>query len=304
MGKLAALTRSFKKLIAYKKWYYLIAANDKYLISFAITDVGYLGNVFFTIVDLRTKKKIFDRSLLGIPNVILNVKSATEGAVLASFQYPGVHIQLIKKKESVFFFQATFPNVRVLLHLFLPDTAPLFVTGHARKEGEISTKKINLIKISGHLLINKDAVDFSNGMGGLDYTFGYLPYKTYWKWGFGFGRLEDGTPFGFNIANGNNMGGENENALWIQNEMFPLSDCTFLQEQDKKSWKMETKDSTLKLEFSSFTSHLEKKNFLFVKSNFSQQYGYYSGEITDPKTKKSLKIQNVIGVAENQMVRW
>ena len=77
----------------------------------------------------------------------------------------------------------------------------------------VTQKRGGLLAL-GSLEVGGKRFRLDGGVGGLDYTQGYMARHTSWRWAFAAGRLADGTPVGFNFAEGFNESTEhNENGL-------------------------------------------------------------------------------------------
>jgi hypothetical protein len=282
---------------------------DDYFISTTIVDTGYAASAFFSIMKLDTGKIIEHRSFLGIPKITVFVNDHPREGASAWFRGIGARISLQRplgsSKYKLFLKTDT---VSVDAELDASSIAPLLsVTGAAVPGTSVFTQKTNLIPVKGKLLLKgKPAISLDGGLAGLDYTRGCLPRYTNWRWATSHGKLSDGTGVGFNLADGNNLGGQNDNALWIGNKMFRLQKADFQFDPAKpaSNWKISTDDGVVDLEFSPRASNREDRNLVLVESHFAQFFGYYSGTIKDSETGVVHKIVNLPGATENQNVKW
>jgi hypothetical protein len=143
------------------------------------------------------------------------------------------------------------------------------------------------------------------GVGGLDYTQGYLARHTSWRWAFAAGRLMDGTPIGLNFAEGFNEGaGDNENGFWVGDRLYPLARARF--EYDSKElldpWRITTADGAVDLRFKPIYVHRDEKDLRLVVSHFAQPVGLFDGTVR--VGGRTYTLVSVPGVTEEQDMLW
>jgi hypothetical protein len=144
------------------------------------------------------------------------------------------------------------------------------------------------------------------GVGGLDYTHGYLARRTAWRWAFVCGRLDDGTPFGINLVEGFNetRADVNENAVWLGHELYPVGRARFTwnPKDTLDPWHVVTTDGALDLTLKPLAAHREHRDLTWVKSRFEQPIGLWKGTFT--LGERSYRFEDAAGVAEDQDVLW
>ncbi len=158
----------------------------------------------------------------------------------------------------------------------------------------------------GSLEANGRRYVLDGGVGGMDYTHGYLARRTAWRWAFACGRLEDGSPVGLNLVEGFNdaHAGANENALWLRGQLFPLSRARFEWNPDDplEPWHVTTEEGEVDLSFKPLALHREERDVVVAKSHFVQPVGLFSGRLqVDGLTHP---VSGVPGVTEEQDVTW
>jgi hypothetical protein len=144
------------------------------------------------------------------------------------------------------------------------------------------------------------------GVGGLDYTHGYLARHTAWRWAFMCGRLDDGNPVGMNLVEGFNEGRTdvNENAVWLDGQVHPVGRARFSwnKADPLDAWTVETLDGAVRLRFVPIGAHREERDLVLVKSHFVQPVGLFSGTLNiDGRTRT---VKDVAGVTEDQDILW
>src|SRR5262249_23713369 len=73
-----------------------------------------------------------------------------------------------------------------------------------RRDGVNVTQKSVGLLAAGRLEVGRRRYSLDGGVVGLDSTHGFLARHTQWRWAMGCGRLDDGTPLGFNLVAGFN----------------------------------------------------------------------------------------------------
>ena len=119
------------------------------------------------------------------------------------------------------------------------------------------------------------------GVGGLDYTHGYLARHTAWRWGFMCGRLADGSPVGLNLVEGFNetRADVNENALWLAASSSRSGARASRGTRPTRCSRGGSRPPTarVKLDFQPIGAHREERDFKVVKSHFVQPVGLFTG---------------------------
>lgn len=297
-----------KQILGHKKWHFAAITTDEVFITCAVADVGYAGNSFVSIVNLKTGEVLRDFSFLGMPGLNVHVNDRPAEGAMASFTQPFSKVSLKRADgTSTYYLYISHKDCEVSASFEAASEASTLAVIGAQKEHKFSfTQKSNLMATKGTLKIANQKWNLDTGLSSLDYSAGIYPHIIHWFWGFGQGRLSDGATVGFNLARGNNLGGQLENVLWLNNKMYKISaaEFSFDKNQLMSPWKMATDDGLLKLDFRPLGLHKEHKDLVIVKSKFAQVTGLYDGTIRDPETGKELQVRNLPGIAEDQFIQW
>lgn len=306
-----------RRLMHHKKWFYAFAATDEVAALCAVADLSYTANAFVLAVDLKRRAVLADESFLGAPPPLVRVGDRPNGGFSAHYRAPFGRIEMSRPAGDARY------HVRAELGLPVPFRAapfswqcdlltaggppPLTVIAPVDGGGTVNvTQKWAGLQSFGQLVHRGRRWTMDGGVGGFDYTHGYLARATAWRWAFGCGRLEDGTPLGFNLVEGFNETRDdvNENALWVDGRLFPLGRArfTFRRDDPLEPWAVETRDGTLALDFKPIAAHREHKDLVLVKSHFVQPVGLYSGTVT--AGGRTLRLLDLPGVAEDQDILW
>lgn len=302
-----------RRLLKHKKWLYSFVATREVVAMCAVVDVGYSSNCFVFAVDLKDSQVLLDTSVLGLAAPMVHVSNAPSAGLEARFTSPTLRVNASRPVGSERFHlhaRAGLLGRKLNLQVdFLAAGAPppLTVIAPVADDGVVNvTQKWAGMLTFGSLLAGGRRYLLDGGVGGMDYTHGYLARRTAWRWGFACGRLADGTPIGLNLVEGFNETREdvNENALWVGGRLIPLSRARFVwnKADPLDKWEVSTDDGAVQLTFKPLGAHREERDLMLVKSVFIQPVGLFEGLITiDGRT---YPVENLPGVTEDQDILW
>jgi hypothetical protein len=166
-----------------------------------------------------------------------------------------------------------------------------------------ATEKGVLLPVVGEVIAAGRHYDLDGGLGGYDFTSGYMARHTAWRWGFALGRARSAERVGLNLVQG--FVGEGECAAWVDGELCPLSEgrFDFDASRPRAPWAVRTADGEVDLRFEPGDVHAESHDFGVVASRFIQPAGSFSGTIRLPG-RAPLELDRVLGVVEDQDVLW
>ncbi|HEX4801948.1 MAG TPA: DUF2804 domain-containing protein [Myxococcaceae bacterium] len=297
----------------HKRWFYAMIASPEVLAVFSVADLGYAANAFACAVDLRERQVLFDAGYMGLPRPFTAVSNYPAVGAMARFRAPGIVIKLDRpREEDGYRLSARAKARRGLRFSFRGQLAkggapPLTVIAPVPGDGVVNvTQKWSSLELSGTLEAGGRMFALDGGMGGLDYTNGYLGRRTSWRWAFASGRLSSGVSFGLNLVEGFNEATEeaNENALWLGDQLIPIGRARF--EYDiahvLKAWQISTEDGAVELSFLPIHAHREERDYKLVRSRFIQPLGIFEGTVRVGQS--SFRIEKLPGVVEDQDVLW
>jgi hypothetical protein len=304
------------RLLKRKCWLYTFAATPEVAAFFAVVDLGYFASAFAVAVDLKDRRPLCDVSFLGAPGPLAQVGDRPGAGLNASFRTLGGRLSARRGEEDERYqLEVDVSRIRTgSLQSFqwrgelLVAGGPPALTMIAPVEGDgwvnVTQKRGGLLAL-GSLEAGGKRFRLDGGVGGLDYTQGYLARHTSWRWAFAAGRLADGTPVGLNFAEGfNESSGDNENALWVGDRLYPLARVRF--EYDPKElldpWRVTTVDGAVDLRFKPIYVHREEKDLRLVVSHFAQPVGLYEGTVR--LGGRTYTLSNVPGITEEQDMLW
>lgn len=305
------------RLLKRKRWHYTFVATPEVAALFAVVDLGYSASAFAVALDLAERRPLCDVSFLGAPGPMLSLGDKPGAGLSASFRTLGGKLAIRRGEEDERYqVEVDVSRVRTgSLNTFqwagelLVAGGPPALTVIAPVQGDglvnVTMKRNGLLSF-GSLEAGGKRFRLDGGVGGIDYTQGYLARHTAWRWAFAAGRLSDGTPVGLNLVEGFNESNAdaNENALWLGDRLYPLARARF--EYDAKNllapWRLTTVDGAVDLRFQPFYVHREERNLRLIISHFAQPVGFFEGTVT--VGGQTLQLSNVPGVTEDQDMLW
>lgn len=304
------------RLRMHKKWLYGFIATREVATLFAVVDVGYSSNAFALALDFATGRVLADAGVIGPPRPLVKVNDHPGAGLDVAFTRPDARWKMWRTFGDERFhghvrlgFPVPFKKPKLELTWdLLAAGGPPPLTVIAPVEGGVVnlTQKWAGLLAFGALEVDGRRYVLDGGVGGLDYTHGYLARQTAWRWAFTCGLLDDGTPIGINLVEGFNESRDdvNENALWLGNELIPLGRARFTWNRDDvlQPWSVRTDDGVLDLRFKPLAAHTELRDLVLVKSAFKQPVGLWEGELKLGGTTRVIK--DAPGVAEDQSVLW
>ncbi|HEX8539703.1 MAG TPA: DUF2804 domain-containing protein [Cystobacter sp.] len=304
------------RLLKRKRWHYTLAATREVMALFAVVDVGYSANAFAVALDLKERRVLCDVSFLGAPGPLAEVGNRPGAGLSVSFRTLGGRMTAQRGAEDERYrLRVDVSRLRTgSLQTFQWDGSLLVAGGApalsviAPVEGDgfvnVTQKRGGMLAF-GTLEAGGKRFQLDGGVGGTDYTQGYLARHTAWRWAFLAGRLADGTPVGLNLVEGFNVSSHtNENALWLGNRLIPLGRASFEYDRQElmKPWRVRTDDGVVDLSFQPLHVHREDHDFKVVVSHFAQPLGLFEGTVrVDGHTHV---LSAVPGVTEDQDMLW
>ncbi|WP_394828525.1 DUF2804 domain-containing protein [Pendulispora albinea] len=308
------------RLASHKRWLYTFVATREVIALYAIVDLGYASNAFVLVADRASKSVLFDRGFTGLPRPFVRVSDFPAGAPAnaptsqrgASFRLPGVRLGASFSSGADEYHQrAQVDDLLWLGELSAAKGPPaITVIAPVSEDGRRVnvTQKWAALRSRGMLEVGGRSFDLNGGVGGIDYTNGYLARRTAWRWAFACGTLPTGERVGLNLVSGfNDAPGVSENALFIGSELVPLGRARFTWNRDDvlAPWRLTTEegaDGAVDLGFQPFGAHRERRNLGIVRSHFVQPVGHFSGTLR--ALGRSYAIEDLAGVTEDQDILW
>lgn len=289
-----------------KRWVYVAVASPDVFAAFAIARFGYAATCFGYVLDAKPMRMIATASVLAPPTAC-EVSDRTSDGAIAAFRSGKTRATVARAAgSSSFAVDVALKDIE--LHATLDTTAaPPAVTaiasvGAPRDALVNTTEKRALLAVKGEVSVAGKRRSLDGALAGYDYTHGLLARRTSWRWAFALGRATTGERVALNLVQG--FVGEPECAAWVEGEVFPLREGRFAFNRDEPldEWRVSTADGAVDLRFKPGGMHAERKNLGVVASKFVQPAGAYTGTLR--AGGRTLKLEGVLGVTEDQEVLW
>ncbi|MGE4453037.1 MAG: DUF2804 domain-containing protein [Sphaerochaeta sp.] len=141
--------------------------------------------------------------------------------------------------------------------------------------------------------------------GVLDWGRGRWTYQNTWYWASASALVEN-VPFGLNLGYGfSDRSPASENAIFHDGRIHKLGtvNCTFHEDDLTKNWEIKDEEGRLNLVFTPSVDRSSTTNFLIIKSEQHQVFGYFHGTCT-LDDGSVLSIKDIPGFAEKVFNRW
>ena len=293
-----------RSLATEKAWVWGVVASEDVLISFAVVDVGYANNAFLYVADPRGTLRARE-SALGVPRLSAAIGEGALEVCSARFRFPRSQYAITRGAgESAYRVRIETPSVHLEVALETRDAPPPISAVVSLPGGRVcATEKRALLRVRGGLAIRGERRTLDDATGGLDYTHGFLPRQTAWRWGYFMGRATCGTRVAMNLVEGFN--GAPECALWIGDEVMGIAEGVFRfsREDYLAPWQITTPDGAVDLSFQPSGMYADVRNLGVVRSRFRQPFGLFAGTIRGP-SGRALTLDGAPGVVEDQDMLW
>lgn len=312
-----------QRFLHHKRWMYIFAATETLVIVAAVVDAGATGTGFVMVTDRRTGQVLADASRPGGLGPLTGVNERPTDGHRSHYTLPGT-LMTVRGSGSTLRLRATIQAIPFLpgltdpwidLDLRLDDISHGGITAVSEirqpRPMVTATAKNAALPSSGRLVLRSRGetheYDLSQGWGGFDYTSGFLPRHTAWRWAFGTDVLPDGRTFGVNLVSGFTGIGDNavENVVWLDGHPHALDSrarVDFDRADPTRPWQVTTVDRAVDLSFIPLAIHRERLNLGAIRSRFLQPTGHFSGTIT--VAGQSITVTDLPGVVEDQDVVW
>jgi hypothetical protein len=287
-----------------KRWVYVIAVRDPWVVTLATVHLGYLASAFVHVYDQRSKRFVIERTVLRTP-------LALRLGDLETHRYA----RFISKPLSTTIHRPNAPDAPMTVSLDLgkelalkaeldPVGVPPSITAVAKIPGGIVnvTEKRGPFPLRGSLVVHGERFDLEGGFGGYDATSGLLARDTRWRWAFALGKDAHGEPFALNLVDG--FVGEAECAAFAFGETHALPEAriTYDAGRPDDAWRVATDGGAVDLRFEPGAILTEKRDYGFISTRFLQPTGRYFGTVK--LGGRTLELDGAPGVAEDQALRW
>lgn len=291
----------WRKRLKYKKFKFCSIQHEHYTIGLAIADIAWAGHGFVYIYNHMTGEVQEWNAINFLSrNTVLDEQPLFNQSF---FEKSPFQIE-IQHANGVRYIRVTkYGEIKLSARIFCAGSDPLSMCSPTGINGWTYTQKLTTLGCEGYF-VNKtgQTIQFhERTFASLDDTCGFLRPETAWFWlSCNFWDTEN-RRVGLNLASGVNESFGNENCLWINGVLYPLTDVLF-QPEDDCSWSIRSLDHRLNLTVSTGWRRYENLNLRLVGSQFSQWQAKISGTIQQDDTE--IILLNEYGLLEQHYAKW
>jgi Protein of unknown function (DUF2804) len=268
-----------------KRWRYVGAFSDEFLVCAARVQVGPLGQTFWVLWD-RRERRMLDSTRLMVPGA--------RGEVWTEGLDGDGRLDYAPDEGSRVRIEARHPEageVRAFLRLGQGEWVEAVCP---TAEGEyVWTRKRSDVPVQCDVRIAERRWR-TDARGVEDESAGYHPHHTIWSWSAGVGRTKDGSLVGWNLVSGINDPPErSERAIWLDGRPSEPGPVTF-----DRLGAIEFDDGS-RIEFAAECERRMEENRLLVRYSYRQPFGTFTGTLPG-----GLELERGLGVMEHHDARW
>lgn len=301
-----------------KEWDYYIVSDGKKSIAFTISDIGYIGLMSVSVIDLERPSARTTSKITLFPFGKYNFPTSYEDGDVR-FESKAVNI-FFRNKNGVREIECSYKKwdgentLKARIKLTDPP-GDAMVIATPFKEDEHAfyyNAKLNCMTAEGYFSVGGDRYDFdpSVALGTLDWGRGVWTYKNVWYWGSMQWRLKNGHTVGFNLGYGfGDTSQASENMFFTDGTAHKLGNVTFeIPKKDgaddfMKEWVIKDDEGRLFMRFKPIVDRFDKVNALVVATCQHQVFGEFSGYVRlDDGTV--IEFDNCRGFAEKVVNKW
>ena len=290
---------------------YLGILGDGFLVGLAAVRLGYTANVFAYCFDFRTGK-LWERSVKDFPSRLAFPLDPDESMI----HYEGRGCRLDFQKShgrELLEVEARF-GARLEVKGRFPygfGKRPLRVVNPSCGDPNrfTFTEKCAPLQPS-ELSVLFDGVERVPDPAAVtavyDWSAGFFNRHSNWLWSALAGILPDGTTVGANFAALVNESYYPENAFWVDGRRTRVANVIFEYDPEdprREDWRIHTEDGRVELRFRPLGERGDRTRLPFLKINFRQLAGEYTGWLRD-EDGRSVRLEKVHGVAEVHLSVW
>lgn len=307
--------KCIKKKWRIKEWDYYYIGDTKYGIALTIADNSYMSLMGVSVFDFENKKE-WTKSYMGwlTFGCVGHPGSSKNGDLFYESKKFSMYFKNENgKRRLVCSMKNVVKGQDFECDVYLTETSPhsmVIATPFKKKKHFYYNQKINNLAAKGSFKFGPLQYTFSkDALGVLDWGRGVWTYSNTWYWS-SLNAKQDGHNVGFNLGYGfGDTSAASENMFFYDDKVYKLDDVKFEIPLDEKgrdnflaTWKVTSEKGDINLTFEPLFNRHADTNAIIIRSNQSQVFGKFSGEIT--VEGKTYTLNNLIGFAEKVMNRW
>ena len=297
-----------------KKWNYWCVATPDVLFSATISHIDYAAVIFVYILDLKTLI-FYERTITLLPfGLSVKMPDGVHDSVSYESEEMTIRFTDSGQETTIHVLCPNFNGKGKVLEADILLTRPdhyesLNVVVPWSKSRYQFTSKQPAIPAEGKIVWeNKEyKLNMEDAFGCLDFGRGIWKYHSTWNWASASGVV-NGKRIGLNFGGQWTDGtGQNENGLLINDRLHKIhEDIAWEYDTNNfmKPWKLSTIGTDrVSLVFTPLYERIASTNAFVIQSSVHQMIGYFDGTIVTDSGEE-IKIQNMLGWAEDHMAKW
>lgn len=285
----------------HKRWQYVALSTEELFCGIAIVDVGWTNSAFAYAFDRIQRTEVAAYSQDGLPGLTASVGDRPASGAASHFRFLNNRIDYRQLAGSERYqLSLRCGRFEIDAEFDAAEAAPLMLAIGGIDGGSVhATQKSSGMPLTGEVRVRGKSYDLQGGVASFDYSNGLLARETAGRW-----ASAHDLHLGFNLRAGY-FGGQ-ENALWLDGELFPLGNAQFdFKPNDPlAAWHIRTDDGLLDLQLQPEGVRREVKNLLFASSRYVQSIGSFSGWVKPTRQAPPRLVRRLVGVAEDHRSRW
>ena len=284
-----------------KRWQALFLGTPQAMISLAIVDAGYLSSGILSVFDRGARRVLIDSNPV-LPPLFAWVSDEPNDGMRAVLTGPRIGAR-IERSGGRILATARWGHAALDLTLDARHAPPPVTVARHLGPGRFNfTQKLIGLPAEGEVRVGSSRFTVRGETGGLDYTHGYLPRDTAWRWAFASAR-QGGRMVAFNLSEG--FMGAAENAVWVDGAPCSAGPVRFTFEPSSplSPWHIRGEDGSLDLTFQPEGYRAQNVDLKLVVSKYLQPFGVFSGHVTNAAGER-IAVDSLPGVTEDHTARW
>lgn len=289
------------KRLHHKRWRYISLATEEIFCGLAIIDLGWASSAFAYVFERSSQREIAGFSQDGLPYLSCRISPQPFNEADCRFASFGKQMRFWHLEGSERYqLQVQAGNLLIDAVIDAEGAAPsLLALGEVVGGTVHATQKSAAMRVKGRVVCGQQEFDLAGGIASMDYSSGFLARETQWHW-----ACAQSATLGFNLQQG--YFAAQENALWLDGEVFPLAAAqfTFEHAQPEAPWHIRTLDGLLDLHFTPLGVRRQNKNLRVAVSRYVQPIGQFSGWVKAHANAEAREVKKLVGVTEDHFSRW
>ena len=293
-----------------KKWDYYYVFTDKFFFSVTLADIGYLGTAFIYFYEYESNTITEDTIIIPFASKFVMARNSDSGRTCFENKKLSVDFKVDKKYREVYIYYPTFnegEGLEAQLRLFQGNgLESICVVTPIEKDKMNYTHKICCMPVEGYIRRGEKKTQLKVGkdLGGLDWSRGFLSYRTFWNWACT-SAYQGNHTLGLNLCYGLNDTKDTENAFFVDGKCQKVDTVIFDYDKNDlmKKWTVLSSDKRVSLNFIPDKERIAKTDMKLIKSEVHQLFGHFNGELVLDDGSR-FTIENIRGAIEEHHARW